>query len=190
MIFSEEDNTELLLLKNSHEVMSRAMKNLKRCQKTYKELMKSTIDSLKSYMREIYMHTDDDIMDQVRHCAQEFVKKRYPDEVPYFNIAWKTFTNALNRSNRMAQGKRPTIKDLRGPTLRNLKGPTKLGDDSIMAPRIIHAFHLLFTMAQTVESENNESLKQEMLQFLSQKKFSLEFSMEIITFFMENQDNW
>ncbi|MGD2248962.1 MAG: hypothetical protein PVF58_11200 [Candidatus Methanofastidiosia archaeon] len=136
------------------------------------------------------MYTDDDIMDQVKHCAQEFVKRRYPDEVPYFDIAWKTFTKALNKSNRMTQGKRPTITDLRGPTLRNSKRPTILGDETIMAPRVIHAFHLLFTMAPTRKPENNESLKQEMLQFLSQKEFSLEFSMEIITFFIENQDNW
>jgi hypothetical protein len=54
-----------------------------------------------------------------------------------------------------------------------------------MAPLVISAFHILFTMP--VESERYEPRKQELLQQLSQK-FSLEFSMEIVDFFMEKED--
>jgi hypothetical protein len=139
------------------------------------------------------MYIDNDIIGQVRHCAQEFVKRQYPDEVPYFDIAWETFTRTLQSKKRVAQGRRPTIKDLRGPTIRDVKKSTvRLGrNGTIMAPRVIRAFHILFTMtAQPMEPENGESLRQEMLQLLSQKQFSLEFSTGIVDFFMENREEW
>jgi len=129
-----------------------------------------------------------DIIDQVKHFAKEFMEREYPDEAPYFHIAWDNFEKALQNSN-IESGEEPSVWDLKGPLVRELEEPIRLeGNDTIMAPMVIRAFHLLFTMIQGIESEPSESLKQEMLQFLSQKKFSLEFSMEIVDFFMEKRN--
>ncbi len=134
------------------------------------------------------MNIHADIIDQVKDFAEEFMEKEYPDEAPYFHIAWDNFEKALQNS-KIEPGEEPLVWDLKGPLVRDLEEPVRLeGDDTIMAPTVIRAFHLLFTMVQGIESEPSESLKQEMLQFLSQKKFSLEFSMEIVDFFMEKGD--
>lgn len=134
------------------------------------------------------MNIQTDIMDQVKDFAEEFMEKEYPDEAPYFHIAWDNFEKALQNS-KIEPGEEPLVWDLKGPLVRDLEEPVRLeGDDTIMAPMVISAFHLLFTMVRGIESEPSESLKQEMLQFLSQKKFSLEFSMEIVDFFMEKRD--
>ena len=142
------------------------------------------------------MNIDDDIMDRVKRCAKEFVEKKWPDEAPYFPIAWEAYERALQGDSSMH---RPSaVRDSRKSVVRNLKGPTvrdshrftvRLDDDTIiMGPRVIRAFHILFTMmAERTESENSETLKQEMLQQLSQGKFSLEFSREIVDFFVENR---
>jgi hypothetical protein len=138
------------------------------------------------------MYANNDIMDQIRQYAQEFVKRQYPDEVPYFDIAWKTFMRTLQSKPRATHGRRPTIKDLRGPTIRDSKKSTvRFGrNGTIMAPRVIRAFHILFTMtAQPLEPENSESCRQEMLQLLSQETFSPEFSTEIVDFFVENRED-
>lgn len=131
------------------------------------------------------MTTENDVMDQVKRYAKEFVERRYLDEVPYFDIAWEIFEEALRA--RKDEGRGVTVQELKGPTVRD-SGPRRAGDNIIMAPKVIRAFHILFTAAQTAESENNENLKQEMLQILLQKKFPLEFSTEIVDFFMENKD--
>ena len=134
------------------------------------------------------MNIQTDIMDQVKHFAEEFMEKEYPDEAPYFHIAWDNFEKALQNS-KIEPGEEPLVWDLKGPLVRDLEGPVRLeGDDTIMAPLVIRAFHLLFTMIQGIELEPSENLKQKMLQLLSQKKFSLEFSMEIVDFFVEKRD--
>ncbi len=147
------------------------------------------------------MNTDNGIMDQVKRYAKEFVERQYPDEAPYFSIAWEAYVKAHQSSGNidLRSGRRPTA-DSRKSALRNLKGPTvrgsrksalKLdGDNIIMGPMVIRAFHILLTMVkQRTESENSENLKQEMLQLLSQEKFSIEFSMKIVDFYMENRGN-
>lgn len=135
------------------------------------------------------MNTDKVIMDQVKGYAKEFVEREYPDEAPYFDIAWEIFKEALQGTKNIGPGRGLTVKDLRRPTVRNSKRPTvKLGENgTIMAPRVIRAFHILLTMTQRVGPENSESLKQEMLQILSQKKFSSELSVKIVDFFIENR---
>lgn len=129
------------------------------------------------------MNTDKDIMDQIKRYAEKFMEKEYPDEAPYFPIAWDTFKRVLRDKTDDLGLKRPTVRDLEGPSV------VLEGDDTIMAPMVIRAFHILFTVAQRMESENPETLKQEMLQLLSQNRFSLEFSMEIVDFFMENRED-
>lgn len=115
-----------------------------------------------------------DVMDQIKEYAEEFMERKYPDEAPYFEIAWDSFTEIL-------QDKGDGV-GLKGPALR---GVERVIEDSVMAPLVISAFHILFTMP--VGSEHYEPRKQELLQQLSQK-FSLEFSMEIVDFFMEKED--
>ena len=130
------------------------------------------------------MNTEPYTLDRVKRLAKEFMEREYPDEAPYFSIAWETFEKAL-------QGRKATVRDLRGPTVRDLRPIVRLErDDTIMAPKVIRAFHMLFTMMeQKIEPEPSESIKREMLEFLSEKTFSLEFSMDIVDFFMENRNN-
>ena len=145
--------------------------------KVYKELVKFKIGA-QNRTREIFMNRYDDVMDQIKCCAEEFMERNYPDEAPYFDIAWDTFTDVL-------QGRGDAV-ELKGPALRGIINPIK-GDDTVMAPMVIRAFHILFTMP--MESERYEPRKQEMLLVLSQE-FSLEFSMEIVDFFMEYRDEY
>lgn len=117
-----------------------------------------------------------DAMDQIKEYAEEFMERKYPDEAPYFEIAWDSFTEVLHDS--------ADAVGLKGPALRGIERVVE--GDIVMAPMVIRAFHLLFTVVP-MESESCETLKQEMLHVLSQK-FSLEFSMEIVDFFMEKED--
>lgn len=134
------------------------------------------------------MNTNTDILEQIRHYAEEFVEREFPDEAPYFDIAWETFTETLQSTGCIGL-KGLTIKDLRGPTVRDLKRCTGLEKDStIMAPRVIRAFHILCNTWQRMELDDSENCKQEMVQILSQK-FSLDFSLKIVDFFMENSDD-
>ncbi len=145
------------------------------------------------------MITTKDVMDQVRRYSREFVGRHYPDEAPYFGIAWETYEKTLQSSMNGGVGggglahnaRRPTIKDLRGPTVRSSRESVLRleGDGTLMALKTIRAFHILFaTMTQTMESKNSERSRQEMLQLLLQRKFSPEFSEEIVDFFMEQRD--
>ena len=144
--------------------------------KAYKELMKSD-----------FMKVDREVMNQVRRCSKEFIEKEYPEEALYFDIAWTTYSKALQGNPSAYSGRILTINDLRKPTVRDLRKPTvRLGGSStIMAPRVIRAFHILF-LNQRMESEPDENHKQEMLQLLSQEKFSSEFSTKVVNFFVEN----
>lgn len=144
------------------------------------------------------MITTKDVMDQVKYYSREFVGKHYPDEAPYFGIAWEAYEKTLQTSMNGGLGgglahnaRRPTIKDLRGPTVRGSREsvPRLEEDGTLMALKTIRAFHILFAMAtQTVESKSSVSSRQEMLQLLLQRKFSLEFSEEIVNFFVEQRD--
>ncbi|MBU7046404.1 MAG: hypothetical protein HXS54_08190 [Theionarchaea archaeon] len=133
------------------------------------------------------MNTDTDILDQVKLYAEEFMQRKYPDEAPYFHTAWDRFKRVLLDKNNGL-----TVADARweleGPLIRDSEGfPSRLEDSAIMAPRVLHAFHILFARSGNIELEN-ENLKREMLQLLSENKFSLEFSMEIVTFFLEKRN--
>jgi hypothetical protein len=128
------------------------------------------------------MSTDKDIMDQVKQLAEEFMGREYPDEAPHFHIAWDSFKEVLQETRNDGLG-------LKGPIVRDMKRPASIkGEDTVMAPMVIRAFHILFTVIQKIELEDSKPLKQEMLQVLSQNKFPLDFSLEIVDFFMENRD--
>ncbi|MBU7010736.1 MAG: hypothetical protein HXS46_08600 [Theionarchaea archaeon] len=137
------------------------------------------------------MNVDKEIMNQVKLYAQEFVEREYPEEAPYFDIAWETYRKALQDESNTGPRRMLTVRDLKKPTVRDLKKPTvRLSRSSpIMAPRVIRAFHILFTVTDRVESESRKRSKQEMLQFFSQEKFSFEFSMKIVDFFTERRDS-
>lgn len=143
------------------------------------------------------MINTEDVMDQVKYYSREFVGKHYPDEAPYFGIAWEAYEKTLQTSINGGVGgglarnaRRPTIKDLRGPTVRGSRESVlRLEEDgTLMALKTIRAFHILFaTTTQTMESKSSASSRQEMLQLLLQNRFSPEFSEEIVNFFMEQR---
>ncbi len=116
-----------------------------------------------------------DVMEKTKTHAEKFMQREYPDEAPYFYIAWEIFEEVI-------QDDKNEDLDLKGPIVR------LEGDDTIMAPSVIRAFYILFTELGQRRSENSENLKKEMLQFLSQNKFSSELSMKIVDFIIENKD--
>ncbi len=136
------------------------------------------------------MNVDKEIMNQVKRCAQDFVEREYPEEAPYFDIAWETYRKAL-QDELTGPRRILTVRDLKKPTVRDLKKPTvNLSRSStIMAPRVIRAFHILFTVTDRVKSGSHNYSKQEMLQLLSQEKFSFDFSAKIVDFFTERRDS-
>jgi hypothetical protein len=128
------------------------------------------------------MSTDKDIMDQVKQLAEEFMGREYPDEAPHFHIAWDSFKEVLQETKNDGLG-------LKGPIVRDFKSPASMkGEDTVMAPMVIRAFHILFTVMQQIELESSKPIKQEMLQVLSHNKFPLDLSLEIVDFFMESRD--
>ncbi|MBU7017339.1 MAG: hypothetical protein HXS44_07500 [Theionarchaea archaeon] len=134
------------------------------------------------------MKTDTDILDQVKQYAEEFMQRKYPDEAPYFHTAWNRFRRVLLEKEDNGLTITDARWELEGPSVRGLEGfPSSLGDSTIVAPRVLHAFHILFTRSERMEREN-EDVKREMVQLLSENKFSLEFSMEIVTFFLEKRN--
>jgi hypothetical protein len=134
------------------------------------------------------MKAEREIMNHVRWYALEFLKRQYPDEVPYFDIAWKSFTEAMQSGSQGGAGgtKGLTVEDLKRPTVRDGRKlyATTEGDNIIMAPRIIQAFHILFTENERIKSGKNETLKQEILNLLTENRFSFGFSVEITNFFL------
>lgn len=138
--------------------------------------------ALEPYLSEI-SRTNKNIIDHVKSYAEEFMKREYPDEAPYFDIAWDNFTEVLDNKKNDGLG-------FKGPTIRDVEPPQQMENDSIMAPKVIHAFYILFSvMAKRMETEVDETFKQEMVQVLSQSKFSLEFSWEIVDFFAEHKES-
>jgi hypothetical protein len=134
------------------------------------------------------MKIDADILDQVERYAEEFMQRKYPDEAPYFSTAWDRFKRVLHDTESSGLTVTDARWELEGPSVRDSEGlPSSLKDSAIMAPTVIRAFHILFTRSHCTELEH-EDLKREMLQLLSENKFSLELSTEIVTFFMENRD--
>ncbi|MBU7024399.1 MAG: hypothetical protein HXS40_09565 [Theionarchaea archaeon] len=134
------------------------------------------------------MKAERKIMNHVRWYALEFLKRQYPDEVPYFDIAWKSFAEAIQSGSQGGAGgnKGLTVEDLKRPIVRDGRKlyAMREGDSTIMAPRIIQAFHILFTENERIKSGNNETLKQEILNLLTENRFSFDFSVEITNFFL------
>jgi hypothetical protein len=114
-------------------------------------------------------------MDNVYRWSKEFMKEKYSDEAPYFDIAWDIFKEVMEKEEE-------TKPDLKEPMVRFQ------GDDTIMAPRVIHAFYTLYSeLPEEMESlEDPGRLESKMTGILAKSKFSPEFSKEIVDFVMEN----
>lgn len=105
--------------------------------------------------------------------AKKFMQMKFPDEAPYFDIAWEVFEEFAKR------GKDKDL-DLKGPIVR------LEGDDTIMAPIVIRAFYTLFsTFGKKIESLSDEDFKSSAMETLSENKVSSELSMKIVDFFLE-----
>ncbi|MGC1120366.1 MAG: hypothetical protein WBA22_04655 [Candidatus Methanofastidiosia archaeon] len=99
------------------------------------------------------------------------MKKKYPEEALYFDIAWEIFEEFVEKTESRDL-------DLKGPIVRFG------GEDTIMAPSVIHAFYVLYTeMGEAMESPDEDfSIQREMMELLASHKFSPQFSMEIVEF--------
>ncbi len=124
--------------------------------------------------------SNEDTLDQVKRYSEEFIEGEYPDEAPYFPIAWDNFKEILQDSGDDLVLKGPIVRDLRRAG----------GGDTVMAPMVIRAFYILLTMVKGMESEDIRTCKQEMLNLLSQNKFPLDFSMGIVDFLVKKGDDW
>jgi hypothetical protein len=114
-------------------------------------------------------------MDKVYACSKDFMEKKYGDEAPYFDIAWDIFKEVMEKEEE-------TKPDLKEPMVRFQ------GDDTIMAPQVIHAFYILYReLPEEMESlEDSGRLRSRMIGILTKCKFSPEFSAGIVDFVMEN----
>lgn len=106
--------------------------------------------------------------------AKKFMQNEFPDEAPYFDIAWDVFKDILKK------GKDKDL-DLNGPIVRFE------GDDTIMAPKVIQAFYMLFDLEEKTESFNKEEFISLAMKDLSKYKFSPEIQVKIVDSFLETR---
>lgn len=114
-------------------------------------------------------------MDKVKEYSKKFMERKYPDEAPYFDIAWEIFEEII-------KGEKGEDLDLKGPIVRFE------GDDTIMAPMVIRAFYTLYyEIGEEIESGGDPmNLKPLMMEVLTRNNFSPEFSKKIIDFVEES----
>ncbi|MBU6998183.1 MAG: hypothetical protein HXS41_12885 [Theionarchaea archaeon] len=114
--------------------------------------------------------------DEIYRSSKEYMKKKYPEEALYFDIAWEIFEEFVEKTES------PDL-DLKGPIVRFG------GKDSIMAPSVIHAFYIIFLeMGETIDSPDDDgSLGREMKRILASHKFAPQFATEIVDFFLGKQ---
>jgi hypothetical protein len=109
--------------------------------------------------------------DEICRISREYMKKKYPEEAPYFDIAWEIFEEFVQKT-----GSRDL--DLKGPIVRFG------GEDAIMAPSVIHGFYILYSeMGEEMEAPDDVgSIRQKMLDTLTSHKFSPQFSTDLVDF--------
>ena len=112
-------------------------------------------------------------LERIYISAKEFMEKEYPDEAPYFDIAWEIFEEIIH------EGTGEDL-DLKGPVVR------LEGNDTIMAPMVIRAFYILHTKRGESEPGDLTLFKSSMMEILSKSKFSTEFSGKVVDFFLES----
>ncbi|MBU6998887.1 MAG: hypothetical protein HXS41_11120 [Theionarchaea archaeon] len=136
------------------------------------------------------MNIEEEIVDKVRQYAEEFIEREYPEEVPYLHLIWETFAEVLKERKNGNLEPKNVWWDLEGPSVRDAGGSSpRSGPRSVMAPKVVRAFYILLTgIAHTVNSESTENLQEGMLKLLSQNEFPLDFSMDIVDFFMDKRD--
>ncbi len=112
-------------------------------------------------------------IDSIYTYSQKFMEKEYPDEAPYFDIAWEIFEEIL----RGGKDSSNTL-DLKGPMVR------LEGGDTIMAPLVIKAFYTLFReLGEEIES-GKPGILASAKQILSEHKFPSEFSEKALDFIL------
>ncbi len=116
-------------------------------------------------------------MEKVKECSKRFMEKEYADEASYFDIAWEVYQEVREKEENANQSFEPPVVRLEG-------------DDTIMAPMVIKAFHFLYSkLGEEIESsENTANLRSSMMKILSENNFSREFSTKVIDFLLENAD--
>ncbi len=115
-------------------------------------------------------------LNKVRTYAEEFMKREYPDEAPYFHIAWEIFEEVLQENE-------DELPDLKGPIVRFE------GEDTIAAPQVIRAFHTIFSKLEKEIESSTGDLRSLVRDLLIENKFSSEFSSKIADFFLK-QEHW
>jgi hypothetical protein len=134
------------------------------------------------------MNTREDIVDKVRQYSEEFIEREYPEEVPYLHSIWETFAEVLRERKNADHVAKNVWWDLEGPSIRDT-GSSHLETKGLMAPKVVRAFYILFTgMTHRIDTESSKDLQEGMLKLLSKNEFPLEFSMEIVDFFMDRRD--
>ena len=113
-------------------------------------------------------------IDAIHTYAEEFMQKEFPDEAPYFEIAWEVFKDILKNG-------KDRDPDLSGPIVRFE------GDDTIMAPKVIQAFYMLFALEDEIEPFNKEEFTSLAMKNLTENKVSPELSEKIVDFFLETR---
>lgn len=113
-------------------------------------------------------------MDRIYVVAKRFMEKMYPDEAPYFDIAWDIYKQTLKDGI-------DDSRDFKGPVVRFE------GEDTIMAPSVIGSISILYKkFEKEIESgKEHETIKKKMEQLLKGKDFSDDFTEEIVDFVLE-----
>jgi hypothetical protein len=115
-------------------------------------------------------------LEEVKNISYHFMEKEYPHEAPYFHIAWDIF-----------QDFQTTAPD----SIVNLKRPmVRLnGDSTVMAPRVIQAYYILFlTYGENIHAmKESEEIGSAMVAVLSKKGISSQFSEKIVDFLFESR---
>lgn len=114
------------------------------------------------------------LIKKVRTHSEKFMEKEYPDEAPFFHIAWEIFEEVLQDTGKDAP-------DLKGPVVRFE------GDDTIMAPVVIRAFYTIFLEFEEEIESSSGNVRVLIEELLSKNKFAPEFSARITDFLLEKR---
>lgn len=115
-------------------------------------------------------------LDKVKDISYRFMEKEYPHEAPYFHLAWEIFQGFLT-------GEPDSIVNLKPPQVR------LNGDSTVMAPRVIQAYYILFlTYGEEIHAlEESEEIRSMLMNILSEKGISSSISEKIIDFLFESR---
>jgi hypothetical protein len=115
-------------------------------------------------------------LEAIKTISYRFMKEEYPHEAPYFPIAWDIFSEFETTGSQ-------SIMNFKGPRVR------LNGESSVMAPRILRAYYILFfTYEEDIYTVNDdETTRSSMVHLLSEKEFTNQFSEKIIDFLFKER---